>query len=91
MVNIMAFTKSAESNVVNTDAKFRKADAWLNVNLVSKDGAKSKQLGGIPIYADSDLGKWLLSREAGLEGLNLQVDLHVVAEAKPESFEEMFG
>ena len=88
----MAFNKTAVENNSNVaTGNFRKADAWLNVNLVSKDGNKSKQLGGIPIYADSDLGKWILSREAGLEGLNLQVDLHVVAEAKPESFEEMFG
>ena len=88
----MAFNKTAVENNSNVaTGNFRKADAWLNVNLVSKDGNKSKQLGGIPIYADSDLGKWILAREKGLDGLNLSVDLHVVAEAKPESFEEMFG
>ena len=89
----MAFTKSnaAESNAANADSKFRKADAWINVSINSKDGTKTKQLGGIPVYKDTDLGNWILNREAGLEGLNLVVDLHVVAEAKPESLEELFG
>lgn len=87
----MAFTKSAESNVVNADSKFRKADAWLNVSVTSKDGTKSKQLGGIPIHKDTDLGKWILNRANGIEGLNLTVDLHVVSEVKEESLEQLFG
>ena len=82
--------KDQEQNVVN--GEFRRADAWLNVSAVSKDGSRTKQLGGIPVNANTDLGKWLLNRENGIEGLNLVVDLNIVGNAnKPESLEEMFG
>lgn len=85
----MAFNQKSDNASNNNN--FKKADAWINVSINSKDGSTSKQIGGVPVYADTDLGKWLLNREGGIEGLSLSVDMHVVQAKDTNDLEALFG
>lgn len=85
MVTIMAFAKKSETNTAtnNNVANFEKAAAFLNVSVKMADGSM-KQLGGIPLRESVALHKALLG--AGIEDLELVVDMHVVQEKTADDF-----
>lgn len=75
-------------NVVSGD--FQKADAWLNIYMVSPNGRR-KQVGGIKLYRGTDLGDKFLNR-GHIEGMKFELDLNVVGSApKEDSLDEFFS
>lgn len=69
----------------NTSAK-RKAAAFVNVNLVNKTGDKSKQLGGVPLYADNAFHAQILEHLKGGGELNIETGVHIVEETDASDF-----
>ena len=69
----------------NTSAK-RKAAAFVNVNLLSKDGTKSKQLGGVPLYEDNAFHAQILEHLKNGGELNIETGVHIVEDTNASDF-----
>jgi hypothetical protein len=69
----------------NTSVK-RKADAFVNVIVVNKDGTKSQQLGGVPLYADNEFHAHLLNHLKNGGELNIETGVHIVEEKNASDF-----
>ena len=65
----------------------RKASAFINVAVSNKDGSKSKQIGGLPLYADNEFHAQLLAHLAAGGSVNLSTDVHVVETTESFEFE----
>lgn len=73
----MAKINQAPAQSQSSDAR-RKAAAFVNVRVLSKDGTSSRQLGGVPLYADNDLHAKIIDIINSDGAINLECDIHVV-------------
>ena len=77
---------SIANNTTSTNTPKRKAAAFVNVNLLSKDGTKSKQLGGVPLYADNAFHAQILEHLKNGGELNIETSAHIVEDTNAADF-----
>lgn len=75
-----------DTNTSTTSNAKRKASAFVNVNVVNKDGTKSQQLGGVPLYADNEFHAHLLNHLKNGGQLSIETSVHVVEEKNASDF-----
>jgi hypothetical protein len=78
-------TGTNNSNPTGSDR--RKAAAYINLGVLNKDKSQSKNLGGVPLYADNEFHAHLLAfiAEHGAENLSFDCTVNIVAD--PSDFE----
>ena len=76
-----------DTNTSTTSNAKRKAAAFVNVNLVSKnDSTKTKQLGGVPLYADNTFHAQILEHLKNGGELNIETSAHIVEDTNAADF-----
>tara|TARA_B110000014_G_scaffold142886_1_gene99189 strand:- start:140 stop:382 length:243 start_codon:yes stop_codon:yes gene_type:complete len=70
-----------------TSSTKRKAAAFINVAVSNKDGSKSKQVGGLPLYSDNEFHAQLLAHLEAGGAVTLTTDIHVVQSTESFEFE----
>lgn len=75
-----------DTNTSTTSNAKRKASAFVNVNLLSKDGTKSKQLGGVPLYSDNTFHAQILEYLKNGGELNIETSAHIVEDTNAADF-----
>ena len=81
----MASINENNTSTSSSSAK-RKAAAFVNVNLVNKTGDKSKQLGGVPLYADNDFHIQILEHLKNGGELSIETSVHVIEDTRADEF-----
>ena len=75
----MATIEQDNNNTNTTSGTKKKASAFINVQAVSGDGEKRKNLGGIPLYADNPFHASLLKHLNKGGSVNLETGINIVA------------
>ena len=75
------------ANSSNASSTKRKAAAFINVAVTNKDGTKTKQVGGLPLYDDNEFHAQLLAHLKTGGSVKLSTDVHVVETTESFEFE----
>ncbi len=86
--NLIGITIMATiNNTSTTTSTKRKAAAFINVAVSNKDRTKTKQVGGLPLYADNEFHAQLLAHLKTGGSVKLSTDVHVVETTESFEFE----
>lgn len=69
-----------QSNTTTNTASKRKADAFINVTIVSSDGENKRNVGGIPLYKDKAFDAKLIQHLKQGGEVNAEISTHIVTD-----------